>query len=123
MLHDGTGLLPGQSLRLCSAIGQDHRLSSEAAQGHCLGSLAMWGQRLCSTVRQGCCLGFCLSGAVGWAPQLPRFSDQASWPGWTGGYIQQLSQAVDFLPSLGVAVQLPGQHSPLPGVKSGRPAH
>lgn len=26
-----------------------------------------------------------LCGAAGWAPQLPRFSDQTSWPGWIGG--------------------------------------
>ena len=47
----------------------------------------------------------CLSGAIGWALQLPGFSGKASWSGGTGSDTQQLSGTVNLLSCLGSAIR------------------
>ena len=78
MLHDWIGFLAGDitGSSAIRAVGSGLPLGGfvgwapSAAQGHSSGSCFMWGQRLYSTVGQGCFLGFLSEWATEYALML-----------------------------------------------------
>lgn len=61
-----------------------------AVQGHCLASLVMWGQRLCSTVVQGCRLG----SLPEWDCRIHCRAAEVLWSGFLMGWEWRLCSAI-----------------------------